>query len=458
VDANAAAAGLHPGQALADARAMIPRLTVVRANGPADMKLLEEIADWCTRYTPLTALDLPHSLLLDVTGCTHLFGGERSMIKTVQNAIARQGFTVHLALAGTAEAARALACHRSGIIVPPGGEAEAMAPLPTEALRADPLVIHALRRAGLKTVGQVAERTRHELAARFGGGFVSLLDRTLGRQGSPITPRIALPDLIAERHFAEPILTEEVIADTLSSLARSLASLLESRGQGARIWQADFFRADGKLRHIAVETGQAVRDPAILHRLFREKLDSLSNPLDPGFGFDLIRLSATLAQNLTAESMGLDANAADEDVLFLIDRLAVRFGTRCVLRFQPQDTHIPEAASVLVLAQYAKEAFWLENGQPRPLRLFTRPEPVDVIASVPEGPPLRFRWRHVLHSVRRCEGPERIAMEWWRHSSEQPTRDYYRVEDDAGRRYWLYRDGIARETVQSRWFLHGMFA
>ncbi|MDE3114618.1 MAG: DNA polymerase Y family protein [Pseudomonadota bacterium] len=465
VDAAGAKLGLYPGKALADARAMTPDLAVTRANETADTKLLEAVADWCERYTPLVALDPPYGLLLDVTGVAHLFGGEKVMLQKIERAVASQGFSSCMALAGTAEAARALAHYAPSAIVAPGGEAEAVALLPTEALNTEPHVIHALKRAGLKTVGQVAKRKRHELAARFGGDFVSLLDRTLGRKTGPIAPRTPLPDLTVERRFPEPVVAEAVIFETLLSLGEMLASVLESRGQGARVLEAVFFRSDGGLRRIAIETGQPTRTTKIFARLFREKLAALSDPLDPGFGFDLIRLSANLAQNLHVENTDFDANAADAEINFLIDRLTARLGSHRVMRFEPQDTHIPEAAGVAVPAQAAEGSAlpWqpvrADNIPRRPFRLFAKPEPIEVLAEIPDGPPLRFRFRRVLHDVARAEGPERIAMEWWRHREQQPTRDYFRIEDGNGRRFWLYRDGIhGREMAQPRWYVHGLFA
>jgi len=439
---------------------------VIRANEKADARLLESIAAWCERYTPFVALDPPHGLFLDISGAAHLFGGEQAMLREVAHAIAAQDFSVCVALAGTAEAARALSHYRPGTIAQAGEEAEAVARLPTEALAADPSIIHALKRAGLKTIGQVAGRNRHELAARFGGAFLAMLDRTLGRNGGPITPRLPVPDLMVERRFAEPVVAGPVIAETLFSLGRSLASVLEGRGQGARILQAIFFRADGEVRRIAVETARPTRDPDIFARLFHERLDALSDPLDPGFGFDLIRISADLAQDVQAGTASLDSGAYDDEVVALIDRLAARFGGHRVAVFMPQDTHIPEAEAVAVPAQHAgaPKNPWRtkrRNGEAprRPLRLFAKPEPIDVLSEVPDGPPLRFRWRRMLHNVARAEGPERIAMEWWRHQEPQPTRDYFRIEDEKGRRFWLYRDGIyAREMAHPRWYVHGLFA
>jgi protein ImuB len=95
----------------------------------------------------------------------------------------------------------------------------------------------------------------------------------------------------------------------------------------------------------------------------------------------------------------------------------------------------------------------------RPVRLFARPEPVEAVAEVPDGPPARFRWRRMLHEVIVAEGPERIAMEWWRDETGQAlTRDYFRLECRDGLRAWLYREGLfGRETAQPRWFLHGLF-
>jgi protein ImuB len=326
------------------------------------------------------------------------------------------------------------------------------------------MITHALKRAGLKTIGEVAARSRHELAARFGGAFVMLLWRTLGKQGGPISPRTPVPDLMAERRFADPVTTEEAIAETLFSLSQTLASVLENRGQGARMLQASFFRADGQMRRLSIETGQATRDPMIFKRLFREKLAALADPLDPGFGFDLIQLSAHCALELTAKNVGLDENAVEGEVAFLVDRLAARFGAHRVMRFEMQDTHIPEAETIAVPAQYKEKSGcpWPPGGNAaprRPLRLFAKAEPIEVVSEVPDGPPLKFRWRQALHNVAQAEGPERIAMEWWRHPELKPTRDYFRVEDEAGRRFWLYRDGIyARELAHPRWYVHGLFA
>jgi protein ImuB len=271
---------------------------------------------------------------------------------------------------------------------------------------------------------------------------------------------------MAEHRFADPVVAEDFIASSILSLAQSLCHLLEERGQGARKLEASFFRSDGQVSRIALETARPLREPKIIARLFRERLDALSDPIDPGFGFDLIRLSALHAERLVPESVGLEARPDDDkEIAFLIDRLAARFGSHRILAFQPQDTHVPEGAGVAVPAQHAPETKldWeprIPGEAPRrPLRMLAKPEPIEVMAQIPDGPPLRFRWRRALHAVARAEGPERVAMEWWKNQKPQPTRDYFRVEDEVGRRFWLYRDGLyGREPFAPRWYVHGLFA
>jgi protein ImuB len=471
IDRNAARLNLRAGMPLASARAIVNDLKVLEADPPADRRKLTEIADWCDRFSPFVSIDPPHGLVMDITGVGHLFSrnaanGEEALLSLLCNSLVSHGYAACAAIAGTAVAARALARFADRTIVAPGDEAAALAPLPVAALDLDEKDTHAFQRAGLKTIGQVAERGRAELTARFGKEMVFKLERALGRGEKPISPRRILPAYTAERRFAEPVVAEDFIAEMIRGLAQSLCSIMEERGQGARALEASFFRTDGIVRRIAIETARPLRDAGILARLFRTRLDALTDPLDPGFGFDLIRLSALRAERLVPESIGLEAKPdEDKEIAFLIDRLAARFGAHRVLRFEPQDTHIPEAAAVALPAQHAQETGlkWdaRHDGEPprRPLRLFAKPEPVDVIAQVPDGPPASFNWRRVRHSVARVEGPERIAMEWWQHQEHKPTRDYFRVEDKEGRRFWLYRDGIyGRETGAPHWFMHGLFA
>jgi protein ImuB len=466
LEARAQKLGLYKGQPLANARAMVEKLTIVPANEKADAALLDGIADWCDRFTPLVSLDAPDGLFLDITGAAHLFGGEAKMLAAVIASIARQGFAVQGAIAGTTLAAHALARYAPGTLTIPGGEAQAVAPLPITALECDDKALRALRHAGLKTVGMVAGRLHSELSERLGAGFVTRLKVLLGSEEKPLQPRRALPDLMAEQHFAEPIVTEEAIAASLLHLAQHLNDILEREGRGARMLEAVFFRADGKVTRIAVRTGEPLRDPKVILRLLRQKLDALADPLDPGFGFDLIRLEALLAEETRPATISFDSNEnARRQIGFLVDRLAARFGDARVQRFVPQDTHIPEAAAVAVPAQdrdFDQQNWPLKRlaGDPprRPLRLLEKPEEISVPASAfPDGPPARFRWRRAQFQVARAEGPERIAMEWWK--SRGLTRDYFRVETRDGQRFWLYRDGLYQQNgLSPRWYMQGLFA
>lgn len=476
LDDAASRLGLHIGLPLANARAMCPDIRVFDADVVADAKTLEDIADWCDRFTPLVALDPPHGLFLDITGCAHLFGGENALLQVLVRALARQGFAVSAAIAGTSVCARTLTRHTSGIIVADGAEAQAISALPVAMLGAGEIITTGLRRAGLKTIGDVASRAPHEITARFGARFSTLLAHALGQGDAPINPRKPLPDYIVEKRFAEPIATDTMIAMTLSRLAETLVASMEKQGKGARRLEASFFRTDGVVRSLMVETGRPVTKGAVIDRLFRERLDALADPLDPGFGFDMVRLSASRTEIVVQEQRDLDSHVHDNDELAaLIDRIAARIGGKRVVMHLPQETHIPERAVLAVPAQHhlaaATQAEWparSESEPPlRPLRLFERPEPIKVpFATVPDGPPHQFTWRRAKHAVVRVEGPERIAMEWWREGGKQLTRDYFRVEDAEGLRFWIFRDGLYEGEVFDQegkpvppcWYVHGLFA
>jgi protein ImuB len=474
LDDAAAKLGLEIGLPLANARVVCPDIQVFDADTVADTQLLSDIADWCDRFTPLVALDLPHGLFLDITGCAHLFGGEAVLMEQLCATLTKQGFAVSAAIASTAVCARTLSRHAHGRIVAAGNEARAVAPLPLLTLGADDAITRGLRRAGLKTIGDVAARARHEITARFGAAFTTLLAHALGQGDAPISPRKPLPDYIVEQRFAEPVATDGVITVVLAKLARTLIAAMDKQGKGARRLEASFFRTDGAVRTITVETGQAVTKGEVIDRLFRERLEAIADPLDPGFGFDMIRLSASHTEIVVQQQRDLDANVhANDELVDLIDRIAARIGPRRVLVYLPIDSHIPERAMLAVPAQHylaaAMQETWpaREDEPPlRPLRLFEQPEPIDVpLAEFPDKPPKKFTWRRVSHKVIHVEGPERVSMEWWRSQEARPTRDYFRVEDETGQRFWLFRDGLYGEirndddqAVSPKWYVHGLFA
>jgi protein ImuB len=463
-DERALGLGLKPGLALADARARVPELVVHEHEPEADLKLLSRIADWCDRYTPLIGEEPAAGLVLEVAGSVHLFGGEANLVADLTRRLGRFGFTCRAAVAGTSTSARALARFGDGGITPPGEERQFCALLPVAALELDLERTVALRRAGLFTIADLAARPRKPLAARFGADLVERLSAMLGESDPPLVPRRPVPDFISERRFAEPIGLVDDIAIALDELAADLCGLLERHGRGGRIFEATFYRADGATRRIEAMSGRPLREPKALAKLFMTRLDALADPVDPGFGFDMIRLGVRLHEEANAAQVSLDRESAEAETLAnLVDRLTARFGAASVERFVPRDSHMPEHAARRVPAVSARQAVadWpdLPQGEPatRPILFLSPPQPVETVAEVPDGPPFRFRWRRVLHEVAHAEGPERIAPEWWR-GTDTLSRDYYRVEDREGRRFWLFRQGVfGRETAEPAWYVHGLF-
>lgn len=466
IDAASAALGLAPGLTLADARARVPHLAVAPADPAADVALLARIGAYCDRFTPWVALDPPDGLILDISGCAHLFGGEAALRAHVCAALQAHGVQVRAAIADNGDLACALARFSDVAITEPAQEELLARALPIAALRASPAIKTALSRAGLKTVGAVADRGAQALTARFGAAFADHVRALLGEGETPRTPLRAPPVFRIDRAFAEPLAHMDAIMAALEDLIGALAGLLERQGQGGRDFEASFFRADGAVRRITAQTAQPVRDPSAILRLFRERLDVLADPIDPGFGFDSMRLAALQTEPLRAAQVDLDGHETGRaDVGELVDRLTARFGRTRVLRCAPRSAHDPVRAVRFMpaLAFDAPDArsVWPtpQAGEPplRPLQLFEPPQPIEALAEAPDGPPLRFRWRRLAYDVVRSEGPERLEPEWWR-APDAGVRDYYRIEDAEGRRFWVFREGHYGASPAPRWFVHGLFA
>ncbi len=462
LDEQAQALGLTPGMSLADARARAPELEAVDHDPHNDEQLLEQLADRCDRYTPMVAIDLPDGLILDISGCAHLFGDEGAMLADVERLLQRYRLRWRHAFASTPEAARALARFSRA---PAADERSAVCRLPVAALGLPPEQEQALVRAGLKSIGDLARRPTAPLSARFGKAATFALERLLGRSDSRITPRRVEPMLILEHRFAEPVgRMDDVLAATGQMLADA-ASRLEEVHKGGRSFHLRLYRSDGERRDLSVETGRPVRDPAIILRLLQDRIDALADPIDPGFGFDLIRMAVPVIEAMGGEQLALEGGrVSDEEVTALLDRLSARHGRRRFRRFVARDSHVPEQAALALPGTKSPPVqAWPvteEKGPPRrPVHLFDPPQPVTVIAEVPDGPPQCFRWQRVLYEVARYEGPERIAAPWWEQEGNGLTRDYYRVEDRRGRRFWLFRHGLyGSERPDPGWYIHGLFA
>jgi protein ImuB len=466
------AAGAAPGMLLADARAVCPRLKAAPGDPAGDLAFLARLAVWAQRWGPWAAVDAPDGLLVDVSAVAHLFGGELRLLEEVQDHCARQALTARVALAPTAGAAWALAHHgpERAILTPEDNVERQLADLPVAALRLDDDVLLVLRRLGLKRLGDLTarfaqQRGRDALHRRFrnrrsaAANPLVRLDQLLGRVPEPLLPVVAVPAPLVQRRLLEPIRHRELLDQVVQDLAADMASELEGRGEGARRLELGLWRVDGEVILRPLELAAATRDATHIARLFAAKLDDV----EAGFGIELVRLRASWSEPLKLAQVDLEASTEEHgtSLAACIDRLSVRLGEGAVRCPVPRASHIPERAQ---LWQAPLEPERASQGElafhARPLKLLDRPEAIAVLYASPDGYPKQFRWRGAVHEVRRVEGPERIAPEWWREKGSTRLRDYYRIEDTAGRRYWIYRLGLSTDGRGGapEWFLQGLCA
>ena len=452
--------------ALANARAILPSVTVHPAAPAADGKMLTRLAQWCGRYSPWTSASSENDpelslegaggagIWLDATGCAHLFGGEESMLSDMVGRIEKLGFTARAAMADTLGCAWAVARfspNEPWQIVPSGRTRAALAPLAIAALRLPPATVLALHDVGLRYIEDLLDMPRAPLAARFEKEVRLRLDAALGKTAEPLSPILPKIPLVARLAFAEPIGHRDDIAAATGRLLDNLCKTLEQAGQGARRLTLSVYRPDGSTARITIGTARANRNSQHLMRLFSEHLDGI----DPEFGIDEMTLVAASAEPMAANQTNLQRGTTiktQNSYNAVIDRLTNRLGEDNVRYPQLQESHIPERSAGFVPVSKTISA---PTGQqhvdaPRPLRLLRPPEQIDAVAESTDGPPVLFRWRRVLHHITCCEGPERIAPEWWR-SDHEDARDYYRVENETGQRFWLYR------IDETSWFIHGLF-
>jgi protein ImuB len=500
VNPAAAAAGLAPGMPLADAVSFLPGLATSAAEPAEDAAALRRLAEWCGRYSPWTAPDGADGVLIEITGAAHLWGGEAALAADLAARLDRQGIAFCIAVADTLGAAWALArfapAGEPAAILPTGAACAGLAMFPVEALRLDPAAAQGLRRVGLKQIGNLYAMPRAALARRFGEGVRRRLDQALGELPEPLSPLGEAPDRRVRLSFAEPIADPADLARAAERLTADLVPRLTREGMGARRLDLAFHRVDGRVERIVLGTARPSRDPHHLAALFKERLDTV----DPGLGVEDAILAAFVVEPLPPEQIGLShgaganpgsppshslprAREGGRDIAPLLDRLGNRLGLDALSRIEAHERHIPERASTRVPVDAGPHPSlppwprgregpaWREGGgwhrtpggekPSRPIRLFEPPEPIDAAWLLPDDPPFRFTWRRRAHRVTRADGPERIAEEWWRLGSADAInaiRDYYRVEDEDGRRFWLFRAGLAGSDHPPRWYVHGVFA
>lgn len=475
VNAAAHAEGAARGMMLADARTLCPQILIAPSDPAGDLAFLERLALWATRWGPWSALDAPDGLLVDVSAVAHLFGGEARLLADVHARTQARGLHARAAIAPTAGAAWALAHYGppNAILGPEEDVAERLAPLPVAALRLDDDVLVVLRRLGLKRLGDLygleegpygdRQTGRDAIRRRFRGrrspaaNPLMRMDQLAGRVPEPLLPVVPLVTPLAQRRVLEPIRHRELLDQVLADLAADMVRVLEAGGLGARRLELALWRVDGEVLLRRLELAAATRDAAHIIRLFAARLDDV----DAGFGIEMLRLAAIWAEPLACTQADLEAaaEAHGTSLAACIDRLSVRLGPDAVRRPVLRASHIPErsmgwaeplAPDPATQGQLAFHA--------RPLKLLDRAEPIAVIHESPDGDPRRFRWRGHVHEVAKVEGPERIAPEWWRMRGNARLRDYYRVEDGAGRRFWIYRAGLVGDGRGGvpEWFLQGL--
>lgn len=497
VDERAASLGIHELQSLSDARSLVPALVVREIDRQFLVQRFADFADWHSWASPIVSvLSGQHAfgdLAIDITGVAHLFGGEDGMLAAVTGRLARLGFAVCGAIAGSVGAAWALAHFAPGRIVADDRTADALRDLPAEALRLDEEQVSSLARMGLKTVGQLYGRDRKALQARFGQSLILRLDQALGRLEERVVPRIPAAECYAERRFADPIGLMDDVLMTAHDLAVRLAVDLATRGQGAKTFHLFLYRVDHQVITLSVNASRATREASHISSLFAHRAERLMGEYDAGFGIDMIRLAASSVSPVAPVQVGAFDEEGSADLDRLYDRMTSRLGPLAVVRSKFVNTHIPERAVKLepVVARTPDDpAAAPDPALPRPLRLLPAPEPITVtLVQVPDGPPPNMVWRRVTYRFLKVSGPERIGAEWWRpdvqftvpvppppsppisNRDEEkvprhvvvemmpiPNRDYYVAEDDGGRRFWLFREGVYGTAEAPRWYLHGFFA
>lgn len=498
LDGEAARAGLRTGQNLADARAMLPGLTVREIDRPLLAAAFADFADWHSNASPLVAVldDVSAfgDLALDITGVAHLFGGERAMLRTLLTRLRALGYTVAGAIAPTIGAAWAVSHFARSQVVEETGLADVLDALPVAALRLSPEQIAGLTQMGLTSLAQLRPRPRKPLQARFGQSLLTRLDQAYGVLQERLTPRLPIAERHAERRFPDPIGLLDDVLMTAHDLAIQLGLRLQGEGLGGQAFHLFLYRVDHKVMTLSVNAARLTRDPDHIAQLFSHRAERLSGEYDAGFGIDMIRLAVSSVGQLDGTQLGaFAAQDGAADLIALQDRMSSRLGTMAVLRTQFVASHIPERAARLVPAMVHSPTPSAERGPTlqRPLRLLPVPEPIAINAEVPDGLPASMIWRRVSYRLTKAAGPERLGAEWWRSGQrlqlapiEPPpppklgqkpqtppyvpqlerfdpaavTRDYYVAEDAEGRRFWIYREGLYLPQASPVWYLHGLFA
>jgi protein ImuB len=453
-NATAEMKGVTTGMVLADARAVVPELEVQDDKQDLISTLLKRLAEWCIRFTPFVSVDLPDGLFLDATGCSHLWGGDSNYIAEIIKRLNARGYDVRVAMADTPGVAWAVARFgKEPLIITTGQHVKALLSLPPEALRLEPESVERLHKLGLHKIQQFISMPRSTLRRRFGQHLLMRLDMAIGKEEESLVPVIPIDPFNERLPCMEPIVTSNGIEIALKELLKTLCLRLQQEQKGLRVAIFKGYRVDGKIEQMEVSTHQPSHNVTHLYKLFENKISTI----EPALGIELFVLEAPKVEDHYPyqEKMWEDAGGLEDVRLSeLIDRLASRIGTGAIKRYVADEHYWPERSfkEALSLAEKSNTA-WRKD-KLRPLQLLPTPERIEVTAPIPDYPPMLFRHKGKIHKVIRADGPERIEQEWWLQQGQH--RDYYRVEDEEGNRYWLFRLGHYDDKT-FKWFLHGFF-
>lgn len=451
----AQAKGVGTGMVVADCRAILPSLQVFDHMPGLAEKTLAGLAEWCLRFTPTAAIDPPDGLMLDISGCAHLWGGERPYLSDIAGRLNGFGYDTRTAITDTPGTAWAVSRYgRQAAIIESGRHREALQALPPAALRLPSDIAERLEKLGLSTIAGFMDMPRAALRRRFGSVLIEMLDKALGTLPEMLIPIRPVQPYQERLPSYELIRTRKGIEIALQKLLEALCQRLAVEDKGLRAATFKAHRADGNIQQIGIGTNRATRDVGHLFKLFLLKIDTMQ----PALGFELFLLEASIVEDIDVEMdqlWQLGKQEEEKDVAELLDRIAGKIGKSGIHRFLPAEHYWPERSVKRAASLQEKPQTMWRSDRPRPVHMLPYPEPIEVMVQLPDYPPLHFTYKGKLYRVRKADGPERIEREWWLENGEH--RDYYCVEDDAGGRYWLFRSG-SYASQNPQWYIHGFFA
>ncbi len=455
-DPKAQASGIYVGMVFADARAILPSIGKVDDQPEIIEKLLKRIAEWCIRFSPVTSYQLPDGIVIDATGCCHLWGGEQKYLADISTRLLNKGYRNKAGIADTIGAAWAIARYGGQMqIIPPSQQLEILLNLPPESLRLDHEIIERLHKLGLRKIKDFLAMPRTALRRRFGTSLLHRLNQAVGMEEEYLDPIVPVTPYQERLPCLDPIQRIEGIKIAVEKLIQKICDRLTQEGKGIRSAILKCFRLDGKEESVSISTISPTVNTKHLFHLFELKLSTI----EPDLGIELFILEATKVENYLPSQEQLwkeNGSINHKQLSELLDRIAGKLGNHSIERYLPAEHHWPERSFKPANTILEEPACEWKVERPRPLRLLRQPDRIYVTAPIPDYPPMLFKYKGTLHKVIKADGPERIEQEWWLQEGQH--RDYYTVEDESGCRYWIFRSGHYDAEKKYQWYIHGFFA